>query len=378
MFTFQPEPISIILLSALLALVLLQVIYYFGLYSKFLKVINTEINRQNWQGVSVIVCARSEYDNLQNLVPALLAQDYPNFEVIIVDDASWDGTTGYLEELEKNEPKIKAVFVTDEMKKYYQGKKLALSLGIKAASNELILLTDADCIPASNDWISHMVEPYHSNPNIEIVLGYSPVIKESSFTNICSRIDNVYTGANYFSFALNKDPYMGVGRNLSYKKSLFFKVKGFASHLHIAPGDDDLFVRDAATQENTAISMHPDSFVNTSSKKTFAEWFKQKKRHNFVGKYYKSNHKAKLSFIILTHGLLWATFIANMFFFASMGWALAIICIYLLIKWPMMYQVFKKLKQSGLSIWVPVFDLLYVFYNFTFGFVTLFSRQKKW
>src|SRR5690606_38714069 len=186
----------------------------------------------------------------------------------------------------------------------YQGKKLALSLGIKAAKNEILLLTDADCIPASPDWISHMVSPYLENENCEIVIGYSPFYSKTSLVNLSARMDNLYTASLYTSYALGKNPYMGVGRNLSYKKSLFFKNKGFASHLHIAPGDDDLFIRDVGTGTNTYVSMHPDSFVMTASKAGFAEWLRQKRRHNFAGKYYKAGHRFSLAMFMFSHFML--------------------------------------------------------------------------
>lgn len=378
MLTLDPDPLSIALLGALLLFVVVQLVYHFVLYSRLLRFTTPETESGNWPPVSIIICARSEFENLQLLLPQLLEQNYPEFEIIVVDDASWDGTTSYLEELVKTEPRINAVFVTDDMKKYYQGKKLALSLGMKAAKHEHVLLTDADCLPASKDWIKHMMRPYLQNKETEIVLGFSPYSKDSGFTNLCSRLDSAYTGASYFSYALKQKPYMGVGRNLSYKKSLFFRVKGFASHLHIAPGDDDLFIQDAANKSNTAVCLHPDSFVNTQAKSSFRDWFKQKKRHNFVGKYYKTTHRRSLGFMIITHALLWLTFFANLFVFDSLGWALIIMGLYLLIKWPLMYQVFKKLQQTGLSVWVPVFDFFYLFYNLLFGTVTIFSRQKKW
>jgi glycosyltransferase involved in cell wall biosynthesis len=378
MLSLHPEPLSLILLSVLSFFALIQLLWHFIVYGKLLKKTEYNIRNKNWQKVSIIICARSEYDNLQRLIPALLNQKYPDFEIIIVDDASWDGTTGYLEELCKVEPRVKAVYVTDEMKKNYQGKKLALSLGIKATSSEILLLTDADCVPTSDQWIQHMADEFHQSPDCEIVLGYSPVFKTASFSNIIARMDNLYTAVSYFSFALAKDPYMGVGRNMAYRKSLFFKIKGFANHLHIAPGDDDLFIQDAANSKNTFINLNPESFVFTESKKNFVAWFKQKKRHNFVGKYYKFKHRFKLGFLILTHLLLWFSLAANAFAFDTFGWALSIIALFWLIKWPLIYHLFKKFNQAGMSIWMPVFDILYVFYNIAFGFISLFGKQKKW
>jgi glycosyltransferase involved in cell wall biosynthesis len=378
MFTLNPSLPALICLSLLLLFIIVQLVYPFAYYLKLIKHPKQVLLEQNWQAVSIIVCARSEFQNLQTLIPALLALDYPEFEVIIVDDASWDGSTRYLEELQKTEPRLKAVFITEDMKKQYVGKKLALSLGLKAAKNEIILLCDADCLPASNQWIKYMVQAYHTNPNIEIVLGYSPFNKSPNFINLVARMENTYTGLSYFSYALNGDPYMGVGRNLSYKRALFFKNKGFASHLHIAPGDDDLFINEVANNSNTAICCHPDAFVMTNAKLSFGEWFQQKKRHNFAGKYYKKSHQLKLGFFAFSHAMLWFALFSNLIFLNSFGWALSMLGLYWLIKWPLMFYGFKKLKQTGLVVWLPIFDFLYLIYNVGFGFITLFGKQRKW
>jgi biofilm PGA synthesis N-glycosyltransferase PgaC len=379
MLTLSPSPVSIALLSALAFFAICQLLYHFMVYGKLMKKEDFDLLKQSWQPVSIIICARSEYDNLQTLVPALMDQDYPDFEIILVDDASWDHTTDYLEELEKKYPgKVNAVFITDDMKKNYLGKKLALTLGIKAAKHELLLLTDADCLPQSRSWIKHMVQPYHQDKDIQIVLGYSPFTKKASFVNLASRMDNLYTAMSYFSFAIKKNPYMGVGRNLSYRKTLFFKLKGFASHLHIAPGDDDLFIRDAATATNTAYTLHPDSFMFTDAKSGFGEWFRQKKRHNFVGKYYLPKHKWTLALCGFTHALFWIAFAANCFIYQSLGWALIILGLFWTIKLPLLYVNFRKFGQALTAFWMPVFDVLFLFYNTVFGLVTVFGRQKKW
>ena len=143
-------------------------------------------------------------------------------------------------------------------------------------------------------------------------------------------------------------------------------------------GDDDLFVNEVCNANNTAVCVHPEAFVSTISKTSFGKWYSQKKRHNFAGKYYKKRHQLKLAFFAFTHALLWLSFAANMFIYESIGWALILLGIYWIIKWPIIYLGFKKLKQSAISIWMPVFDILYVFYNSCFAFVSVFGKQKKW
>lgn len=370
--------LAIALLAGLTLFVIIQLCYHIVVFGKLLNVPKKPEYNGKWHPVSIIVCAQSEYENLQNLVPALLNQQYPDFEIILVDDASWDKTTSYFENLQGSEPRIKSVFITDDMKKNTKGKKLALTLGIKAAKHELLLFTDADCIPNSEHWITEMVQPYHTNPATEIVLGYSPFAKRNNLVNLFAQMENILTACSYFGYAINKNPYMGVGRNLSYKKSLFFSVKGFANHHHIASGDDDLFVQDAANTQNTAVCINPKAFVNTYAKKTFGEWYSQKVRHNYVGKYYKSKHRTQLGFFAFTHAMVWLFLIACLIYEPTRYWSLILMAVVWLIKVPLMYKIFKKLKRGNYAFWLPLFDFLYLFYNLVFGLVTTFGKQKKW
>ncbi|MEZ4804478.1 MAG: glycosyltransferase [Bacteroidia bacterium] len=378
MFTQNPSILSLILLSVLGLCILVQLVYHFYYFLSLPKQTDVDFENVEWTPVSIVVCAQNEIDNLKILIPALLEQDYPKFELIIIEDASWDESKEYLEELEENESRLKVVYITEGMKKNYLGKKLGLSLGIKASKNPILIFTDADCVPESKMWLKHMAFPYHQNSNTEIVLGYSPFEKANTLINLISRMDNAYTGLMYLSFANKKQAYMGVGRNLSYKRDLFFKNNGFAKHLHIAPGDDDLFVNQNCNAKNTAICIHTEAFVNTHAKTSFYTWFRQKKRHNFAGKYYKSKDQFKLGLYASFHALLWISFVANLFVYESLGWALILLGLYWLIKWPIIYNSFKKLKQTGIVIWMPIFDILYVFYNVFFGLVAIFGRQKKW
>src|SRR5690606_34092381 len=157
------------------------------------------------------------------------------------------------------------------------GKKFALSLGIKAAQYEHLVFTDADCVPESSDWLTHMAGAFSGGK--EIVLGYSPYLRRAGMLNALIRFETFHTAMSYLSYALKGKPYMGVGRNMAYTKSLFFRGKGFASHMHIASGDDDLFVNQNATPHNTTICIHPEAHVWSEPKTTFSAYARQKTRH---------------------------------------------------------------------------------------------------
>lgn len=325
--------------------------------------------------VSVIISARNEAENLLVNLPFILQQNYPNFEVIVVNDSSYDNSENVLLELKAKYDNLKIVTVAIN-DKYRTGKKFALTLGIKAANNEHLLFTDADCVPASNDWITRMVANF--KPEKEIILGYSPYNRTKNFINPLIRFETIKTAINYFSAALKGNAYMGVGRNLAYTKTLFFSNKGFATHMHILSGDDDIFVNQNSTATNVAIEAHPDAFMYSIPKTNFRGWFNQKKRHFGAGKFYKGRHKAFLSLDALT----------GMLFYISMAACLIlnyqpIIVLGLFFgRYFLQLIIYRKLfKQFGgyyFLFYLPLLDMVYYFYLNIFGMIAAFTKNKKW
>jgi cellulose synthase/poly-beta-1,6-N-acetylglucosamine synthase-like glycosyltransferase len=234
--------------------------------------------------VSVIVCARDELENLKNLIPKLLKQAYTGFEIIIVDDRSEDGTYEFLLEEKKKSGKLKVVRV-DFVPDHVQPKKFAITLGIKAAENDLVILTDADCEPASIHWLKSMAGQF--SEETKFVLGFSYYHRDKGLLNRFVRYETLQTGIRYLSAALGGNPYMGVGRNLGYRKSFFLSVKGFHNDLKVVGGDDDLLINRYANRKNTRAVVSPDNLVYTWAKKKWKEYFVQKKRHLAAGKRYK-------------------------------------------------------------------------------------------
>ena len=228
-------------------LFLVQLYYYLFIYLKL--AIYKEQKKIFTKAVSVVVCGYNEEKHWQTLVAKLLLQDYPSFEIVLVNDQSTDNTKFVFKQWE-NHPKIKLVNIGEDIKKGL-GKKFALTLGIKAAKYDYLLLTDADCYPRDKDWISSMAQHFS---NKTIVLGYGAYEKRKGLLNKLVRFDTFQVAMQYFSYALIGKTYMGVGRNLAYKKSLFFDNKGFATHLHLPSGDDDLFIKEVASASNTAVS----------------------------------------------------------------------------------------------------------------------------
>lgn len=373
---WQFNALQLIIIILAIALALWQVIFHFSYFLKLGRFVSKEPASDFAPGVSVVICARNEKENLRQHLPAILAQSYPDFEVVVVNDASWDGSDEVLTDFKEQYPQLKVVEIGEEIKRI-EGKKFPLTLGIKAASKEIILLTDADCKPVSNEWIAWMVAPYH-NPNIEMVLGYSPYENKFSLLNLFIRAETSLTAMMYASMALSGKPYMGVGRNLSYKRDLFFKHKGFASHHHIPAGDDDLFVRDAATPYNTAVVLNPKSRMLSLPKNKVKKWVQQKKRHLFVGRFYAPAIKRILGAFALTHFLFWMS-IAALFVLAPSAWIPSVIVLFRwLLQWPVVYIASQKLGYRLLALFMPFMDIAYVFYSLFGAFVFTFSKKPKW
>jgi len=266
-------------------------------------------------GVSIIVCARNEEANLRDYLQALLTQDYPLFEVIVVNDGSVDNSRELLEYWEKRYSNLRLTFVPQGAK-VGSTKKLAITLGAKAAQYDYLLLTDADCRPESNRWIAEMMQGFSQQPAangqqpIEIVLGFGAYFCRRSMLNRLIQFDTLFCGLQYLGMAACGHPYMGVGRNLAYSKRLFFAHGGFQGLMDRRAGDDDLLVNREATAQNTAVVCTPQSLTWSVPKLTWRDWFRQKRRHLSVSPGYRTATKCRLLCEPLTRGILYGALIA--------------------------------------------------------------------
>ena len=341
-------------------LITLIQLFYYGWFFRRLAFFTPPEKAQSQQHpVSVIICARDEAAKLVSHLPGALVQTYPStHEVIVVNHNSQDDTRFLLDEFKKTFKGLHIVNLEQEAIGI-PGKKYPLSMGIKEAKYGIVLLTDADCVPASEFWMQKMQDGYYNG--IEVVLGYSPYKKTTGFLNKIIRFDTFHTALQYFSYALAGIPYMGVGRNLSYKKDIFLKNKGFSAINHLPGGDDDLFINKVANKENTAIVIDPDTFTLSEPKKTFGEWFRQKTRHFSTAKYYKPLHKFLLGLYSVSHLLFYPLFIVSLFF--DWRFALGIFGLRLIIQGYVYYKCMHKLREDDLFAWWWLLDIwMFVYY----------------
>jgi len=341
------------------AAVLVQLIYYVGFYMRFVFYKNKSIPFAP-EPVSVIICARNEAENLESYLPVILSQDYPDYEVIVVDDCSTDETDMVLKKYLVQYPKLRTSVIKED-KKFSHAKKLAVTIGIKAARHERLLFIDADCRPESDQWIRQMSGQF--TDNIAIVLGYGGYFSQPGLLNKYIRYDTLVIAMQYFSYALGKIPYMGVGRNLAYKRSLFYQGKGFASHFHLASGDDDLFVNEHATSTNTAVMFLPESHTRTAPKQSFDRWFFQKKRHVSTARLYKPQHKLLLSLEPLFRLLFYASFVPLLFIPALRVTVLGVFAVRLMVQIFVIKKTMIRLNEKNLLVISLLFDLISLFIN---------------
>ena len=358
---------------------LIQLAFWMGLFSK-LAFYPSRSKKQTYDAtrslppVSIIICAKNEAANLLKNLPFVIGQTYPMFEVIVVNDNSDDDTERILLDFSAKTNYFRIVNNNNNTD-WQLGKKYALSKGIRAAQYDLLLLTDADCRPDSQKWLYHMQSAMHEN--IEIVLGYGPYEKRLSWLNKFIRFETVYTAIQYFSFALSRTPYMGVGRNLMYKRKLFDQADGFKTHQHVASGDDDLFISAVATSENVNVMLNQQSFTYSEPKDSWSSYFRQKRRHLTTSTLYKPTHQFLLGLLSASHFLHYTAGIVLILKFSTI-FVLFIYVVRLFVVLLVYRATLKQLRESDLLLWIPVLDVAILLYYAIIAPTLLFGKTKTW
>ncbi len=287
-----------ILLSVIIFFFIVQILYYTIVYYRPFTYRN-KINKSNesddsYPPISVIIASKNESENLSKHLPFILEQDYPNFEVIIVNMGSTDETDMVLKALNQKYTNLYHTYVPAEAEDINE-KKLALTLGIKAANNDILLFTEAHCKPASNKWLAEFAKEFIKGN--DIVLGACRLdIKKRVGMRKFIQYDNMVHSLKYLSLAIMGKPFMGIGRNLAYKKELFFDNKGFSSILRIDGGEDDLFINRVAKGKKTGVVLSDDSMTRTNVVDKFNTWRLLKSKHLYTKQFYKGPANAIFRF----------------------------------------------------------------------------------
>lgn len=379
MFEFPSEttilqilPFAVFILFGLTWLI--QMIYYWTLYSR-LAFYREKPKETDNRPVTVIICAKNEYQNLLHNLPLVMEQDYPDFEVIVVNDASDDDSIELLNSLARNYKNLR-IFDLERNLNFFSGKKFPLSMGIKSSQHEIILLTDADCQPASPQWIRKMQANYDSGT--EIVLGYGTYKRTVGFLNQLIRYDAFLIAMQYLSFALAGHPYMGVGRNLSYTRDLFYRAKGFTSHYKLKSGDDDLFINRAANRNNTRIEISPDAHTVSTAKASMVQWILQKRRHYTTARYYRPGFKFLLGVGYVSKLFLYLSFVTLLILNYNLLIALIVFSVFFASHWVILAMSTNKMRENDLAVLSPILEIILLALIPFIYFSNLIIKQEKW
>jgi len=368
------ENINLLILVVFAVCGAIQLFYYLFVYSRFVFQ-KKEVFEKSSVPVSIVICAKNEAENLEKYLPIVLEQDYPDYEVVVVNDCSEDETEDVLKRLMQIYPHLRTTFIKED-EKFRHGKKLALTVGIKSAKNEWLLLTDADCFPQSNQWLASMSDKFTDDTSI--VLGYGGYYEKPGLLNMIIRYDTAIIALQYLSFALIRRPYMGVGRNLAYRKSLFFANKGFATHARLESGDDDLFINEVATRNNVKIQPFAEAHTRSKPKDSFEKWKDQKSRHFTTYSRYKLSHKLLLGAEAFSRVVFYFTFIAllilNNFWIA----AVSIFFVRFISQLIVLKKCFKLLNERNLFIISPLFDFVFPFIHLGIYLSNAIRPRKQW
>lgn len=376
---YRPTTLVLVIVICLAVVLAIQIIYYFCVYGKLIfnkKKKQTEDTGSQTEAlppVSVVIAAKNEEYHLKDKLVFFLEQDYPEFEVIVVNDASTDECEYVLKAFSKLYPCLKVVNIVENVNKF-RGRKFPISLGIKSAKYDHIVLAGADCVPSGFEWLKNLARNFSEKK--EVVLGFCTYTKQKGLFKFLLQYDNLTTAMNYMGLALSGHPYRGDGRNIAFTKDLFFKVGGFTKHYNLPLGEDDIFIRNVSTASNTTVSLTPESFLSSDAKHTYKEWKRQKIDRLSTYKYYKPSIKFLLSIPNITTLLFYAFVITLLLLSLPFEYVILAIVIKFVLQILIYLKSCKRLGIKRVFIFAPLIELYFLLLNAELRLLSLFRKKK--
>mgnify|MGYP000193025395 CR=1 FL=1 len=375
-FLAEVGTVPLVILVLFYLVFLIQFFVYTGGYFPLLKLKSTISQRFILPPVSIIICAKNEAKNLEKYIPAIMQQDYPEFELIVVDDGSWDSSIDLLMNWAKQYPNFRHTrTLHEDDKRDLRGKKFALTIGIKASKYEHLVFTDADCVPESDQWLQTLVGGFE---NCNMVLGYGAYEMKPTLVNRLIRFETFKIAKRYFAFANLGKAYMGVGRNMAYTKSSFYDLFGFRSHIHVQSGDDDLFIQDFSKQE--AVAICPNNSANTLSipKQSWKEWIRQKRRHISTSSYYRSDIKRILIILELSSLFFFLGFVTLPLLNVPIVFWFPLFVVQLVLQYIFYYKFSKQLGEQKLWLLHPLYEVFIWLFQALITLSVWVKKPKHW
>ncbi|MBC9796096.1 glycosyltransferase [Sinomicrobium weinanense] len=362
-----------ILLSLFIGSIGILVIYYV-LFGK-LAFARTSAPPENLAPVSVIVRTKNNAELLRQTITSILAQDYPVFQLVLINDASSDHTLDVIEEFAGRYSNIKTVNVISN-EAFWGKKKYALTLGIKAAKYNLLVFIEDNYIPVSDHWLREMSRNFRGKKTL--VLGYSAVKRvKNVFFNALIRYDNWLRAVKYLSFAHAGLPYSGLGKNLAYHKSAFYEVNGFIGHMDMKNGEDELFVNEVSTAKNTTISLSKYARTRSVTTPSYREWIQQKREGFYVFRNFKLGQRVLLNLFYIAQLLFWLLPLPLIFLARNPVTVLALFLFKWVVQFVVMAKLARKLGEKGFIWLLPLHEFALISVQF-YIFITSFRKSTRW
>ena len=333
------------------------------------------LSKEGLPPVSVVLTAHNDATWLKENLVYLLEQDYPDFEVVVVDYMSHDDTQFVLKLLKDYYPHLKVVPFREDVN-LFQGKKYPLSIGIKSAKNDILLLADPDCTPKNMQWLRGMVKGY-AKADTQIVMGYCGLKRTKTLLGALQQYDNLAYSSHYLGCALLGHPYTASGRNLSYRRSFFFKRGAFINHYNVAGGSDDLFVYQNATHNNTAVCINSDACLSTEPQKSFGKWHRLRLNRVSTRNWHSVGGRL-LEDLLPISTVLFYTMGILLLVSGALPWGAALVA--LVLKWGWQMLSFAQLTKrfEGGKVWLaaPFFEIYFIIANTILVLTPLDNNRK--
>lgn len=224
------------------------------------------------EGISVITVGRNAIDDLRSLIPSVIAQKYPRFELIVVDDRSFDNTAVFLKSIQRNYPSVlKVVTIPEDTTYPWPGKKFAITMGVKAAQYERIVLLDTSALPLSENWLSDVASAF-GRKGADMVLGYNFYKKGQRAVSSFFAASSFLFSSDAMAWARIGLPFKGEGSNFGFTRTMFFSGSGYMNNMRIPAGEADFLLGDYSGGTNVSVMVSRHSFVQCGSVDTMRQW----------------------------------------------------------------------------------------------------------
>ena len=361
----QITTIALAILILFGVITLIQLVYYYVIYGRFAFYRKKSALGFRDIPISVVIVVRDDAALAVQALPSLLEQQYSFFEIVIVNDRSRDeNSLQAIREYKDRYPNIKIVDLSTAVSTS-RGKKMAISMGVKCATYDHILLTSPSCKPASQQWLSNMAQNFQFQHRI--VLGYNTFEKKKGIYNHFLHYDNLMGAVQYFSHALMHSTYRGDLNNVAFVRPLFYKQNGFIAYSHLLYGEEDIFIHRASTPNNVAIEFAPEAVTLQQHSPKYGYWRLHKVSLYYTRKFNSLKNKILLGGYELTNILFYALLSLSIVAFLHLPLLLYITAGIAVLRIASLYVVMgiaaKKLQEKTVIPFLLFYDLLFALLN---------------